>query len=282
MDYVLWGDDGKPLALVEAKRTRKDATVGQQQAKLYADCLQAQYGQRPIIFYSNGYEHWIWDDASYPPRPVQGFFKKQELELLIQRRTSRKKLAEAVINPDIIERYYQSRAVRRIGETFEIDNQRKALLVMATGSGKTRTVIALADVLMRCNWAKRMLFLADRVALVNQAVNAFKTHLPDSSPVNLVTDKHTEGRVFVSTYPTMMGLIDEAADGQRRFGVGHFDLIIIDEAHRSVYQKYRAIFDYFDAMLVGLTATPKDEIDHNTYGLFDLESGVPTDVYGAG
>ena len=280
VDYVLWGDDGKPLALVEAKRTRKDATVGQQQAKLYADCLQAQYSQRPIIFYSNGYEHWIWDDASYPPRAVQGFFKKQELELLIQRRSSRKKLAEAVINPDIIERYYQNRAVRRIGETLEIENQRKALLVMATGSGKTRTVIALADVLMRCNWAKRILFLADRVALVKQAVGAFKSHLPDSSPVNLVTEKHTDGRVFVSTYPTMMGLIDDAADGQRRFGVGHFDLIIIDEAHRSVYQKYRAIFDYFDAMLVGLTATPKDEIDHNTYGLFDLESGVPTDVYG--
>jgi type I restriction enzyme, R subunit len=280
VDYVLWGDDGKPLALVEAKRTRKDATVGQQQAKLYADCLQAQYGQRPIIFYSNGYEHWMWDDASYPPRSVQGFFKKQELELLIQRRSSRKKLAEAVINPDIIERYYQHRAVRRIGETLEVDNQRKALLVMATGSGKTRTVIALADVLMRCNWAKRILFLADRVALVKQAVNAFKRHLPDSAPVNLVSEKNTDGRVFVSTYPTMMGLIDDAADGQRRFGVGHFDLIIIDEAHRSVYQKYRAIFDYFDAMLVGLTATPKDEIDHNTYGLFDLESGVPTDVYG--
>ncbi len=279
VDYVLWGDDGKPLALVEAKRTRKDATVGQQQAKLYADCLHAQYGQRPVIFYSNGYAHWMWDDASYPPRAVQGFFKKDELQLLIQRRTSRKKLAEAAINTDIIERYYQSRAVRRIGETFEVDNQRKALLVMATGSGKTRTVIALADVLMRCNWAKRILFLADRVALVNQAVGEFKRHLPDSSPVNLVTEKDTDSRVYVSTYPTMMGLIDDAADGQRRFGVGHFDLIIIDEAHRSVYQKYRAIFDYFDCLLVGLTATPKDEIDHNTYGLFDLESGVPTDVY---
>jgi type I restriction enzyme R subunit len=280
VDYVLWGDDGKPLALVEAKRTRKDATAGQQQARLYADCLQAQYGQRPVIFYSNGYQHWLWDDASYSPRPVQGFFKKPELELLIQRRASRKKLADAVIDANIIERYYQNRAVRRIGETFEVDNQRKALLVMATGSGKTRTVIALADVLMRCNWAKRILFLADRVALVRQAVNAFKTHLPDSAPVNLVTEKSAEGRVFVSTYPTMMGLIDDAADGQRRFGVGHFDLIIIDEAHRSVYQKYRTIFDYFDCLLVGLTATPKDEIDHNTYGLFDLESGVPTDVYG--
>ena len=143
---------------------------------------------------------------------------------------------------------------------------------MATGAGKTRTVIALCDLLMRCNWAKRVLFLADRVALVNQAVNAFKKHLPDSSPVNLVTEKDTEGRVFVSTYPTMMGLIDETQDGQRRFGVGHFDLVIIDEAHRSVYQKYRAIFDYFDSLLVGLTATPKDEVDRNTYGLFDLET----------
>ena len=279
VDYVLWGDDGKPLAVVEAKRTRRDSKVGQQQAKLYADCLQAQYGQRPVIFYSNGYEHWMWDDASYAPRAVQGFFKKPELELMIQRRTSRKALAQAVINPDIVGRYYQTRAIRRIGETFEKDNQRKALVVMATGAGKTRTVIALADVLMRCNWAKRVLFLADRVALVNQAVNAFKKHLPDSSPVNLVTEKNTDGRVFVSTYPTMMGLIDEATDGNRRFGVGHFDLIIIDEAHRSVYQKYRAIFQYFDSLLVGLTATPKDEIDHNTYGLFDLESGVPTDAY---
>lgn len=279
VDYVLWGDDGKPLMLVEAKRTTRSPKVGQQQAKLYADCLEAQYGQRPIIFYSNGYEHWIWDDASYPPRAVQGFYKKDELELLIQRRSSRRKLAEAVINPTIIERYYQTRAVRRVGETFEVDHQRKSLLVMATGSGKTRTVIALADVLMRSNWVKRVLFLADRVALVNQAVNAFKAHLPDAAPVNLVTDKNTDGRVFVSTYPTMMGLIDEAQNGQRRFGVGHFDLIVIDEAHRSVYQKYRAIFDYFDSLLVGLTATPKDEIDKNTYGLFDLETGVPTDAY---
>jgi len=279
VDYVLWGADGKPLALVEAKRTKKDPKVGQQQAKLYADCLQAKYGQRPVIFCSNGYEHWIWDDALYPPRPVQGFYKQAELELLIQRRTSRRELAAMAVNEVIIERHYQVRAVRRIGESFERDNQRKALVVMATGAGKTRTVIALVDLLMRCNWAKRVLFLADRVALVNQAVGEFKKHLPAASPVNLVTDKHAEGRVFVSTYPTMMGLIDESSDAQRRFGVGHFDLIVVDEAHRSVYQKYRAIFHYFDALLVGLTATPTDEIDHNTYGLFDLETGVPTDAY---
>ena len=264
VDYVLWGDDGKPLALVEAKRTKRDPRVGHQQADLYADCLEKMFGRRPIIFYSNGYEHWMWDDANYPPRPVQGFLKKAELELLIQRRTTRKRLADGKINEAIVERYYQTRCIRRIGEAFEKDHDRKTLVVMATGGGKTRTVIALTDLLMRCNWAKRVLFLADRVALVNQAVNAFKKHLPEASPVNLVTEKDTEGRVFVSTYPTMMGLIDETKDGQRRFGVGHFDLIIIDEAHRSVYQKYRAIFEYFDSLLVGLTATPQDEIDRDT------------------
>ncbi len=280
VDYVLWGDDGKPLALVEAKRTKKDPKVGIQQAKLYADCLEKQSGQRPVIFCSNGYEHWIWDDASYPPRGAQGFYKKAELELMIQRRGGRKPLADAFIDKKIVERPYQHRAIRRISETFEKENQRKALLVMATGAGKTRTVIALADLLMRCNWAKRVLFLADRVALVNQAVNAFKAHLPESSPVNLVTEKEGQGRVYVSTYPTMMGLIDESKEGERRFGVGHFDLVVIDEAHRSVFQKYRAIFEYFDSFLVGLTATPKDEVDKNTYSLFELETGVPTDAYG--
>ncbi|MEH2373670.1 DEAD/DEAH box helicase family protein [Nostoc sp.] len=270
VDYVLWGDDGKPLAIVEAKRTRHDPRIGQQQAKLYAlyaDCLETQFGQRPIIFYSNGYEHWLWDNTNYPPRQVQGFYKKTELELLVQRRTTRKSLAEATIKPSIAERYYQTRAIRRITEAFETDKDRKALIVMATGAGKTRTAIALVEMLMRCNWVKRALFLADRVALVNQAINVFKKHLPDAAPVNLVTEKDTEGRVFACTYPTMMGLIDDTRDGQRRFGVGHFDLIIIDEAHRSVFQKYRTIFSYFDSLLLGLTATPKDEIDRNTYGL---------------
>jgi hypothetical protein len=172
VDYVLWGDDGKPLGLVEAKRTRRDARVGQQQAKLYADCLERQFGQRPIIFYSNGYEHWLWDDTNYPPRAVQGFYKKAELELLIQRRSTRKPLATAEVNPAIVERYYQTRGIRRIAEALERDHDRKALVVMATGAGKTRTVIALCDLLMRCNGVKRVLFLADRVALVNQAVNA--------------------------------------------------------------------------------------------------------------
>lgn len=279
VDYVLWGADGKPVGLVEAKRTRKDARQGQQQAKLYADRLEAQFGQRPVIFYSNGYEHWIWDDTRYPPRQIGGFYKRDELELLIQRRTARKPLAAERINQKIVERPYQHRAIRSIAKHFEDDGERKALLVMATGSGKTRTVIALVDLLMRAGWVKRVLFLADRVALVNQAVGAFKAHLPDSAPVNLVTERTSEGRVFLSTYPTMMNLIDGKQEGKAKFGPGHFDLVIIDEAHRSVYQRFRAIFEYFDSFLVGLTATPKDEIDKNTYSLFDLEDGVPTDAY---
>jgi type I restriction enzyme R subunit len=279
VDYVLWGDDGRPLALVEAKATRHGALKGQQQAKLYADCLEAMHGQRPVMFCSNGYEHWIWDDSAYPPRQVQGFYKKADLELLVQRRTTRRRLADHAPDGDIIERYYQFRAIRRISESFEAHSQRKALVVMATGAGKTRTVIALAELLMRCNWAKRILFLADRVALVNQAVKALKAHLPSAATVNLVTDKTAEGRVFVSTYPTMMSLIEEQDGAQRRFGIGHFDLVIVDEAHRSIYRKYGAIFDWFDSLLVGLTATPKEEIDRNTYGLFDLETGVPTDAY---
>jgi type I restriction enzyme R subunit len=281
VDYVLWGADGKPLGLVEAKRTRVDARKGQQQAKLYADALEARFGQRPVIFYSNGYEHWIWDDTRYPPRQVGGFYKRDELELLIQRRAGAKKLSETRIDTKIAghKRPYQQRAIRAIAKSFEDDGERKALLVMATGSGKTRTVIALVDLLMRAGWVKRVLFLADRVALVNQATGEFKKNLPDCAPVNLVTERTSEGRVFLSTYPTMMNLIDGKHEGRAKFGPGHFDLIVIDEAHRSVYQRFRAIFEYFDSFLVGLTATPKDEIDKNTYSLFDLEDGVPTDAY---
>lgn len=281
VDYVLWGDDGLPLAVVEAKRTRRDATVGRQQAKLYADCLEQRYGRRPAIFYSNGYETWLWDDVRYAPRRVQGFYTRDELELLIGRRTSIRRLAGVEIDKSIIERHYQQRAIRRITEAFEEKDQRKALVVMATGAGKTRTLIALTKLLMEGGWVKRVLFLADRVALVNQATAAFKAHLPDVTTVNLVTEKSVEGRVYVSTYPTMTGLIGDGVAGEeRRFGPGFFDLVVIDEAHRSVYQKYRAIFAYFDSLLVGLTATPKDEVDHDTYGLFDLEPGVPTDAYG--
>ncbi|WP_040796801.1 DEAD/DEAH box helicase family protein [Nocardia higoensis] len=279
VDYVLWGADGLPLAVVEAKRTSVDPITGQQQARLYADCLEKQFGRRPVIYYSNGFEHYFWDDLRYPPREIAGFHTRDELELLVTRRTTIKPLREIPVPQEIAGRPYQEEAIRAVTERFEIENQRAALLVMATGSGKTRTVVALADMLMRANWVKRVLFLADRKALVKQAVGAFKTHLPDSSPVNLLTDKNTEGRVYVSTYPTMMGLIDERDGGTRRFGPGYFDLVVIDEAHRSVYQKYRHIFRYFDSLLLGLTATPKDEVDYNTYQLFQLETGVPTNDY---
>ena len=277
-DYVLWGDDGKPLAVVEAKKTTVDAAKGRQQAKLYADCLEAMHGQRPVIYYTNGYETFLWDDRAYAPRAVAGFHKKDELASLLHRRTHREPLDVTRVRDAIVERYYQKRAIGSIGERFGTA-RRKALLVMATGSGKTRVAIALVDLLQRAGWVKRALFLADRVSLVNQAVGAFKAHLPESSPVNLVTEKDKAGRVYVCTYPTMMGLINETTGTEARFGVGHFDLVIIDEAHRSVYQKYGAIFQYFDSLLVGLTATPRDQVDRNTYELFDLEPGVPTDAY---
>jgi type I restriction enzyme R subunit len=253
--------------------------VGQQQATPYADCLETQFGRRPVIFFPNGYEHRIWDDAGgYPPRETQSFYTRDELELLVQRRQTRLSLTNAAVNTDIAGRPYQVRAIKAVGDAFD-RKQREALLVMATGSGKTRTTIALVDLLQKANWVKRVLFLADRTALVRQAAYAFKANLPGSTTVNLVTEKAVDGRVYVSTYPTMMNLINEMEDGARRFGPGYFDLIVIDEAHRSVYAKYGAIFDYFDALLLGLTATPKDEVDHNTYRLFHLEDGVPTDNY---
>jgi type I restriction enzyme R subunit len=267
VDYVLWGDDGKPLALVEAKRSSRDPMDGQHQAELYANALEQRYGQRPLIFLSNGYRHRLWDDLRYPPREVQGFYKKDELDTLIRRREIRQPLAQAPLSSSIAGRYYQQRAIRAICESLE-QGWLKALLVQATGTGKTRTAISLTDVLTRCNWVKRVLVLADRTSLVLQAERSFRRFLPEGSPVNLVTNKGGEGRVFLSTYPTMMNLIEaEDAKGVKRFGVGHFDRVIIDEAHRSVYQKYGAIFAYFDSLLIGLTATPREEIDRNTYAL---------------
>ena len=277
-DYVLWGDDGKPLALVEAKKTTVDPEVGQQQAKLYADCLEAMHGQRPVIFYTNGYKTFLWDDLAYPPRPVAGFYKKEELASLIIRRAQRAPLDVSQVKNAIVERYYQKGAIGSIGEQFA-QARRKVLLVMATGSGKTRTAIPLVDLLQRGGLGEAGVIPGRPRVAGDQAVGAFKAHLPQSSPVNLVTEKNTTGRVYVCTYPTMMGLINETMGSEERFSVGHFDLVIIDEAHRSVYQKYGAIFRYFDSLLVGLTATPREQVDRNTYALFDLEPGVPTDAY---
>lgn len=280
VDYVLWGDDGKPLGLVEAKRTMKDAKLGREQAELYANCLEKKFGQRPVMFYTNGYEHFIWDDKNYPPRQVAGFYSKDDLEKLITRRSIRKDLVNVKINKEIASRPYQERVIKSVLENYQ-KKSRKSLLVMATGTGKTRVAISIADILTKYNWAKRILFLADRTPLVVQAQRAFARHLPDLNPVD-ITKARVDGadnRVVVSTYHTMMNLIDAKKSNEKIFSVGHFDLIIIDEAHRSIYKKFGEIFNYFDALLLGLTATPRDEVDKNTYQVFELENGVPTDYY---
>lgn len=281
VDYVLFGDNGKPLAVVEAKRTSKDPKIGRQQAKLYADCIEKMHGVRPVIFYTNGFETYIWHD-SYPPRKVSGFYNKEELTLLLDRREMKRPLTNIKINDSISNRYYQKESILAVCDALT-RNQRKALLVMATGSGKTRTAISIVDVLTRHNWVKNILFLADRKTLLNQAYKNFNTLMPGLTLCNLLNNKENpeESRMVFSTYPTMMNAIDEAKrkDGKKLFTVGHFDLIIIDESHRSIYKKYRSIFDYFDGILLGLTATPKDEIDKNTYEIFDLENGVPTYAY---
>ncbi|EII6781331.1 TPA: DEAD/DEAH box helicase family protein [Clostridioides difficile] len=280
VDYVLYGENGKPLAVVEAKRTSKDPKIGQQQAKLYADCLEKRYSQRPVIFLTNGFDMYIWDD--YSDRKVYGFYKKSELQLMIDRRKSKKSLSSITINDEISNRYYQKEAIRAVCEALE-NKQRKTLLVCATGTGKTRIAISIVDVLSRHNWIKNILFLADRKALVKQAKKSFTKLLPNLALCNLLDSKDSpeDARMIFSTYPTMMNAIDDtkSKDGKRLFTPGHFDLIIIDESHRSIYKKYKSIFDYFDSYLMGLTATPKDEIDKNTYSVFDMENGVPTYAY---
>ncbi|MDD2634795.1 MAG: DEAD/DEAH box helicase family protein [Bacteroidales bacterium] len=288
-DYVLWGDDGKPIAVIEAKKTMVDASKGKHQSTLYADCLEQMHGQRPVIFYTNGFETYLWDDTFYPARQVHGFYTKEELQSSINRRSGRKDLRDFKVNENIAGRYYQKEAILRVAESFlhqDSNGQlkagaRKALLVMATGSGKTRTSIAIVDMLIKSGWAKRVLFLADRNALVKQAKNAFTENLPHLSSIDLTKEKEDPGtRLVFSTYPTIMNKIDSVRNKDDRFyGVGHFDLIIIDEAHRSVYQKYGAIFEYFDSLLVGLTATPKKTIDRNTYSLFEIEDDNPTYAY---
>ncbi|MEZ9699058.1 DEAD/DEAH box helicase family protein [Vibrio sp. 10N.261.46.E12] len=288
VDYVLWGDDGTALAVVEAKRTHRRAEDGQQQAKLYADCIEKQCGVRPVIFYTNGYDTHLWDDHFYPPRQVQGFYTKAELELMVKRRTDRKSFFESgmpnsnlVINNEITNRHYQKSAITKLLQDFELEHERKGLFVMATGTGKTRTVISLVDLLVKNDWVKNVLFLADRNALLTQAKKNFVKLLPRVSCSILDSGQsknNIDSRLYFSTYPTMKNLLDRGAD-ERPFGVGHFDLIIVDEAHRSVYSKYRQIFEYFDGFLVGLTATPKDEVEKDTYGIFELQKGMPTYAY---
>lgn len=279
-DYVLYGDDGKALAVIEAKRTCVDAAVGRQQAKLYADLLEKKYGRRPVIFLTNGFETRIQDNQ-YPERKVAAIYSKRDLEKLFNLQTMRTSLKNIVVNKNIAGRWYQEAAVKAVCQSFDEKNRRKALLVMATGSGKTRTVMALCDVLLKHGWVKNILFLADRTSLVTQAKRSFTNLMPDLTLTNLCDGKqNANARCVFSTYQTMMGCIDDIKDDEGKlFTCGHFDLLICDEAHRSIYNKYRDIFNYFDAPLVGLTATPKDDIDKNTYEVFELESGVPTYGY---
>lgn len=279
-DYVLRGDDGRILAVIEAKRTCVDVAKGRQQAKLYADLIEQQQGFRPVVFLTNGFETHIVDNQ-YPERKVAAIYSRRDLEKWFNLHGRRASLQNVPVDTAIAGRYYQIAAVKAVCDSFGQKNRRKALLVMATGSGKTRTVIALVKTLLEQGWVKNILFLADRNSLVTQAKRSFVNLLPDFSVTNLCEEKdnYAAHGVF-STYQTMMNCIDTVRDEEGRlFSCGHFDLMICDEAHRSIYNKYRDIFTYFDAPLVGLTATPKDDIDKNTYAIFELESGVPTYGY---
>ena len=281
VDYVLFGKDGLPLALVEAKRTSKDPNTGRRQALLYADCLERRFNRRPMMFTTNGFETYFWDDQTSPQRKVSRIFSKEDLQKLMNGRTQRLDLMSVPIDDKITDRYYQKEAIRAVCEQIS-QGFRKHLLVMATGTGKTRTASSLTDVLSRGKYVTNVLFLADRTALVKQARDDFRNYLPDMSLCNLCSNKDDrQARIVFSTYPTMLNALDDgrSKDGRRLFTPTHFDLIIIDESHRSIFKKYRAIFEYFDAILVGLTATPKTDVDRNTYDFFEMEHGVPTYAY---
>lgn len=279
-DYVLYDSVNRPIAVVEAKRTCVDVVAGRKQASDYADAIEKETGRRPCIFLTNGFETRIID-GKYPERKVASVYSKEDLEKMFNLRKMRTSLENVVIDKNIAGRYYQEAAIKAVCNAFDRKNRRKALLVMATGSGKTRTVIELCHVLLDAGWIKNILFLADRITLVRQAKRAFQNNYPNLSLTNLCEDKENyNAHCVFSTYQTMMNCIDSVKDEDRKlFTCGHFDLVVCDEAHRAIYNKYKNIFTYFDAPLVGLTATPKNDIDKNTYERFDLEQGVPTYGY---
>ncbi|MBR6021581.1 MAG: DEAD/DEAH box helicase family protein [Kiritimatiellae bacterium] len=279
-DYALLDASGKVLAVVEAKRTCTDVAAGRHQAALYADAIARKQGVRPVVFLSNGFETRI-SDGIYAERRVAAIHSRRDLEKWFNLVRLRSDLRGVSVDRDIAGRYYQEAAVKAVCEAFGAQNRRKALLVMATGSGKTRTVIALCKALLERGWVRNVLFLADRNSLVTQAKRAFVNLLSELSATNLCEDgADPSAHAVFSTYQTMMNAIDDARDKDGKlFSCGHFDLVVCDEAHRSIYNKFRDIFAWFDAPLVGLTATPKDEIDKNTYAEFDLEDGVPTYAY---
>lgn len=282
IDYVLWGDKGYPLAVIEAKRTIRDAKVGRYQVLEYAEAIEKDFGFFPVRFCTNGFETFIYEHKESVDRRIYGFYRKEELIRVISRRENQnnEKIMLESIDHSIANRDYQIRAVTKVLENFSSGN-RKALLVMATGSGKTRVAVSIVNALSKLNMINRTLFLADRVALVNQAMNSFKKYLPDFTLCNLVTEKNRENvKVLFSTYQTMASEVEKLrSDGTNKYGIGNFDLIIVDEAHRSIYQKYGDIFEYFDSLLLGLTATPKEELDRNTFSVFGMKSKEPTDSY---
>lgn len=277
-DYVLFDAAGLPLAVIEAKRTSTSPEVGRTQAFGYAVALEKRFGRRPVMFYTNGVDIWLWDDgeaagAQQPPRKIYGFYSKDSLEYLHFQREHKQQLELVEPSTEIAGRLYQLEAIKRVGERFS-DGHRKALIVQATGTGKTRVAISICDLLSRAKWAKRILFLCDRRELRRQADNAFKEFLP-SEPrvfVSRRTASDRNKRIYLATYPAMMKCFES-------FDVGFFDLIIADESHRSIYNKYRDLFLYFDAMQVGLTATPRKLVDFNTYRMFGCENKKPTAFY---
>lgn len=279
-DYVLFGDDGLILAVIEAKKTCVSVEKGRQQAKLYADLIEKKQNFRPVVFLTNGFDTRLIDNQ-YPERKVACIYSKRDLEKQFNLKKTRQKLDNISVDKGIAGRYYQEAAIKAVCEDFDKHNRRKALLVMATGSGKTRTVIALCKVLMEKGWIKNILFLADRTPLVKQAKKAFTKFIPNLSATNICEERNGyDSRCILSTYQTMINCIDKVEDEDGKiFSCGHFDLVICDEAHRSIYNKYKDIFNYFDAPLIGLTATPKDEIDKNTYEIFELANGMPTYGY---
>ncbi|TYB76460.1 type I restriction endonuclease subunit R [Bizionia myxarmorum] len=277
-DYVLLGKNGKPIAVVEAKKSSVDASIGREQAKQYCYNIQKkQGGELPFCFYTNGHEIFFWDLENYPPRKVHGFPTKEDLERYNYVRKARKPLSGELINTKIAGRDYQIRAIRAVMEDLE-RKRRTFLLVMATGTGKTRTCIAMVEALMRAGWVEKVLFLVDRIALRDQAMEAFKEHLPYEPRWPKVGEKNIaqDRRIYVSTYPTMLNIV---RDEENTLSPHFFDLIVIDESHRSIYNTYREVLDYFNTITLGLTATPTDVIDHNTFKIFNCDDGVPTFAY---
>jgi type I restriction enzyme R subunit len=277
-DYVLLGKDGKPLAVVEAKKSSVDANVGKEQAKQYCFNIQKQHGgELPFCFYTNGHDIYFWDLENYPPRKVHGFPTREDLERYNYVRKARKPLSGELINTKIAGRDYQIRAIRAVMEDLE-RKRRKFLLVMATGSGKTRTCVAMVEALMRAGWAEKVLFLVDRIALRDQALEAFKEHLPNEPrwPKQGEKEIAKDRRIYISTYPTMLNVVRSE---ETSLSPHFFDLVVIDESHRSIYNTYQEVLDYFNTITLGLTATPTDVIDHNTFNLFNCDDGVPTYAY---